>query len=1021
MRILLYAVFVLSGAAGLVYESIWARYLGLFVGHAAYAQILTIGIFLGGMALGALLVGSRTERLADPLKWYALIELAAGAVGLFFHEIYGGVTGFAYQTLFPVMGNGFSLTLVKWIIAGGLILPQSILLGMTFPLMGAGVIRRSAEQPGRTLAILYFANSLGAAAGVLVAGFYLLKMVGLPGTLLVAAMLNLVAALGSGLVARWKPLRGPAREPATEGATPVAATDADALRQRQLVLLLLGMSFGTAVASFIYEIAWLRMLSLVLGSATHSFELMLSAFILGLALGSFWVRRRADRWSKPLRALGIVQWVMGFSALATLPLYAQSFHWMADLMQSFARTEGGYEGFTIARYALCLAVMLPSTFCAGITLPLITRTLLTSATGERAIGSVYGVNTLGSIVGVGLAGLVLMPLLGVRLLLVSGATLDMALGVAILWVVAGSRPRARQFAYGALAATALVAVVVAAQRGFDQRVLASGVFRRGELGETGREILSYRDGRTATVAAWRHPESGIIAIATNGKVDGSVPKHWLEACSDTSVRQPMSNDISTQTLAPLITLAHAPRARLAAVVGHGTGMSSQVMLASTELERMTTIEIEPQMLAASRAIYPTNARVFDDPRSHIVIEDARAFLSATEEKYDIILSEPSNPWVSGVSSLFTTEFYRRIAQSLADGGVFGQWVHLYELNDGLVLSVIAAVHRTFPSYEIFLTAQSDMLIVAAITESLPAPDWSVLEWPAIREDFCHAVAPTAEMLEATRLTHRGVLAALLDGWPQPNSDFYPVLDLGAERARFRRQYARGMADLATRRIDLAAPVSLRRMVPIRGAEVPMTDVPRVQALVLAAALQGPDASDGADTMAAPTDLEAARFRQLKWDALLAAGDPPTDWRRWLGELRTVERDRQRGTHGYVDAWLLGSVRRYLDRHDAPAEARRVVDFYFGLAGWDFALAAAAADALVELEAQENGWIPRRELAEGAVISKLRVGDLPGARHMYDRLAFEESAREADFRLQLLSAYLDVFSSGPAGDPAQGTR
>ena len=275
MRILLYAVFILSGAAGLVYESIWARYLGLFVGHAAYAQILTIGIFLGGMALGALLVGSRTERLADPLKWYALIELAAGAVGLFFHEIYGGVTGFAYQTLFPLMGNGFSLTLVKWIIAGGLIIPQSILLGMTFPLMGAGVIRRSAEQPGRTLAILYFANSLGAAAGVLVAGFYLLKMVGLPGTLLVAAMLNLVAALGSGLVARWKPLRRPAREPVTEGATPVAATDAAALRQRQLVLLLLGMSFGTAVASFIYEIAWLRMLSLVLGSATHSFELML--------------------------------------------------------------------------------------------------------------------------------------------------------------------------------------------------------------------------------------------------------------------------------------------------------------------------------------------------------------------------------------------------------------------------------------------------------------------------------------------------------------------------------------------------------------------------------------------------------------------------------------------------------------------------------------------------------------------------------------------------------------------------
>jgi spermidine synthase len=1018
VRPLLYLVFILSGAAGLVYESIWARYLGLFVGHAAYAQILTIGIFLGGMALGAMLIGSRTERLADPLKWYALIELAAGAVGLFFHEIYGGVTGFAYQTLFPLMGNGISLTLAKWIIAGGLILPQSILLGTTFPLMGAGVIRRYGEQPGRTLAILYFANSLGAAIGVLFAGFYLLKTVGLPGTLLVAAMLNLVAALGSGFVAQRKPLRGAAPEPATAAAMPVAATDAAALPQRQLLLLLLGVSFGTAVASFIYEIAWLRMLSLVLGSATHSFELMLSAFILGLALGSFWVRRRADRWSKPLRALGVVQWVMGFSALATLPLYTQSFGWMADLMQTFARTEEGYQGFTMARYALCLVVMLPSTFCAGITLPLITRTLLTSATGERAIGSVYGVNTLGSIVGVGIAGLALMPLLGVRLLLVSGAALDMALGVAILWVVAGSKPRARQLAYGALAATALVTVVVAAQRGFDQRVLASGVFRHGQVEGPSREVVYYRDGRTATVTAWSHPETGSMSIATNGKVDGSVPLRWLEACSDTTVRQPMSRDISTQTLAPLITLAHAPRARLAAVVGHGTGMTSQVMLASAELERMTTIEIEPEMLVASRALYPINARVFDDPRSQIVIEDARTFLSATEEKYDIILSEPSNPWVSGVASLFTTEFYSRIAGSLAEGGVFGQWVHLYELNDGLVLSVIAAVHRNFPTYEIFLTAAADMLIVATAGESLPAPDWSIVEWPAIRADFCHAVEPTAEMLEATRLTHRTALAALLDGWQQPNSDFFPVLDLGAERARFRGQFASGIGDLATRRIDIAAPVSLRRMVPIQGDPVPMTDVPRVRALTLAAALRDYVVGVGVDTTVAAS-LEDARYRQLRWDALLVASEPPSDWKRWLGELRVVERDRQRGTHGFVDESLLASVRSYLERHDAPAEARRVVDFYFGLAGWDFGLAAAAADDLLEAEAQEQGWISREELTEGAVIAKLRVGDVAGARSIYDLLTSEEERQGRDFRLQLISAYLDAFSGGPVGAEAGG--
>ena len=146
--------------------------------------------------------------------------------------------------------------------------------------------------------------------------------------------------------------------------------------------LILGAAFGTAVASFIYEIAWIRMLSLVLGSATHSFELMLSAFILGLALGAFWIRGRADRLRDPERMLGTLQWVMGGLALATLPLYAASFGWVASLLATFARSDQGYAGFTAARYALCLVIMLPATFCAGTTLPLLTRALVGAGVGS---------------------------------------------------------------------------------------------------------------------------------------------------------------------------------------------------------------------------------------------------------------------------------------------------------------------------------------------------------------------------------------------------------------------------------------------------------------------------------------------------------------------------------------------------------------------------------------------------------------------------------------------------------------
>ena len=184
---LLYLLFTVSGAAGLMYESIWSRYLGLFVGHSAYAQIIVLVMFLGGMSVGAWAVGRRSAGLADPLRWYALVELGAGALGVLFHPLFVGVTGVAYSTLFPALPAGAPVVVAKWLIAALLILPQSVLLGATFPLMAAGALRRVPERAGRTIALLYFANSLGAAAGVLVAGFAFIARYGLLGTLAAAA------------------------------------------------------------------------------------------------------------------------------------------------------------------------------------------------------------------------------------------------------------------------------------------------------------------------------------------------------------------------------------------------------------------------------------------------------------------------------------------------------------------------------------------------------------------------------------------------------------------------------------------------------------------------------------------------------------------------------------------------------------------------------------------------------------------------------------------------------------------
>src|SRR5256885_8762056 len=206
MLFALYALFFLSGAAGLIYESIWTRYLALLVGHSAYAQILVLTIFLGGMAVGSFVVGRYTERLRNPLIWYAVVEAGVGVLGLLFHPTFRAVSAAAYDSLFPALvGSPGAQSAFKWLLAASLILPQSILLGATFPLISAGILRRWKSRPGSVLSWLYASNSLGAAVGVLLAGFYLVSRFDFPGTLVFAAALNFVAAAVTlVLVGGWK-------------------------------------------------------------------------------------------------------------------------------------------------------------------------------------------------------------------------------------------------------------------------------------------------------------------------------------------------------------------------------------------------------------------------------------------------------------------------------------------------------------------------------------------------------------------------------------------------------------------------------------------------------------------------------------------------------------------------------------------------------------------------------------------------------------------------------------------------
>src|SRR6476660_9318852 len=235
-----FALFTVSGFAGLIYQSIWSHYLKLFLGHAAYAQTLVLAIFMGGMALGSWTVSRHTHRIGELMRGYAMAELGIGMLAFVFHRVFVASTGWAFDTVLPFLG-GFGVDLFKWTLASLLILPASVLLGTTFPLMSAGIMRAYPDVGGRTLAMLYFTNSFGAAFGVLASGFYLIARLGLPGTLLVAGAMNVALAISVWLLARSMPANGLA---VTRGDSPARAAS-------RIEIAVLLIAFFTGTASFI--------------------------------------------------------------------------------------------------------------------------------------------------------------------------------------------------------------------------------------------------------------------------------------------------------------------------------------------------------------------------------------------------------------------------------------------------------------------------------------------------------------------------------------------------------------------------------------------------------------------------------------------------------------------------------------------------------------------------------------------------------------------------------------------------
>jgi hypothetical protein len=449
-------------------------------------------------------------------------------------------------------------------------------------------------------------------------------------------------------------------------------------------------------------------------------------------------------------------------------------------------------------------------------------------------------------------------------------------------------------------------------------------------------------------------------------------------------------------------------------------VSSHLLLGSPKLGELRTIDIEPAMIRGSREFYPANRRVFDDPRSHFVLDDAKAYFAGANRRFDLILSEPSNPWVSGVSGLFTDEFYARVTRYLAPGGVFGQWLHLYEIDDPLVTGVLAALHRHFPSYAVYLVSGADLLVVASNAPVLPAPDWTVLRAPALQSDLRRALPIDSATLASARLADRAALAPLLGTWTPVNSDYRPVLDLGAERARFLKRIAAGYRALPVGRFD---PVSAMRgwRVGLTTATVAPLQLPRSTALARGAAVRMAHAATGAGgeapVLALPTgdegEVREALYRRATLDAVMATGRAPADWHRFVGHVLACEDDWHGGSAGVADPAFYGPVLAYLAAARAPQEAVAAVRFAAALAAYDWPAARAAGDVLLTAYARGDQWIDTAMLHDGGVVAALKTGDPAAARHVLRVTGPRLRRGRDDVRGPLLAAWV--------ADAARGAR
>jgi spermidine synthase len=779
--------FFVSGVAGLIYQVAWTKSLGLVFGHTVYAVATVLAAFMGGLAVGSAVLGRWGERQTQPIVVYGWIEILIGMTGLLSLPGLSGVRAlylFTYQNI----ANSTLLLVGLRLVASVLVLfLPTFLMGGTLPILVRGVTRHSAEM-GARLSRLYWINTTGAVAGALIAGFSLLPQIGLRKTIVVAAALNLVAGIVSLRIgSAWPALA------AAEKEKPRSPRISAAIPR----FLLVGFAFVGATAMS-YEIAWTRLLAVTMGSSTYAFTLMLATFLAGIALGS----RLFEWWAVGGREVsegtfGITQILTGVAAVLFLVLFQQ----MPTILWGFVTaTHKTFGGLVFAQFATCALAMLPAATVFGFNFPVVTMSIAKSVGREDpesgAVGRAYAANTVGAIVGAIVVGFWLVPRLGSFRVVAFTAVGNLLLAA---FFAMRSVPRRTLELAGTLALS--IVIVTAARSGalYDPAIANfSMITNRAAYPKTLRldeivqrsDLVFSEDGLNASVGVVR--SENFLGLRINGKTDAS------------------TGDQLTQMLVGHLGMLLHPAPKKVLIIGFGSGMTAFAVTQYPEVEQIDCIEIEPAVIDAASYLETLNHGVVRDPRLHIIVDDARSFLFTTRNQYDLIVSQPSNPWIAGVATLFTDEFYQQVRTHLAPNGLLVQWVQSHALFPQDLRMVMGTLVHQFEQVTVWRGLPSDIILLAQPKAAPPVPLdrvnrlWSV---PTLHDQYVAMGMSRPESLLAFHLLDDGDLRQLAAN-SALNTDDLTQLEYHAPRAIFSGSAGSENARMIAERRSQLLPASI---------------------------------------------------------------------------------------------------------------------------------------------------------------------------------------------------------------------